>query len=325
MNQIIKRIAAGSLLLCMAGVCLTGCSSTKEKLAKEEAYRTEGINAMDKGDYAAAMDAFNQALSEVKDIGSNEVDICLYKAAAQFAAGSYSGAIETYDTLLEYDKKNPDVYFLRGCVYLKNQESDKAVADFKQAVKYADDDGMYLQIYDALKGASQDDAAENFLSEATEKKPGHQAKNYTVKGRIYLLKEQYDKAEEQLKKAIEKGDATANLYLAQVYDATDRKEKADDCIRSYIEVYPESSVAYNEQGLSQMEAGQYTDAVAFFRKGLDADEVTDEQELRSNLIAALEYSGDYETAKTELESYLNDYPSDEAAAREYLFLNRDGE
>lgn len=317
-----KKILLAGMFLCISMWTVSGCAAKEERLEKEEAYRQIGINAMEDGDYDAAIEAFNNALDQARGLGSNEVDICYYKAAAQFAAGSLSGAIETYDALLEYDKKNADAWFLQGCVYLKSNESDKAKEDFDKAVKYAPDDEMYLQIYNSLSGAGFPEDGEIYLTEALETKPGKKARNYTVKGQIYLLKEDLPSAREQLEKAVEKGDVEANLYLAQVYKRQGEEEKAAECIDSYVETYPQSSVAYNQNGLKEMEQGNYEEALLLFEEGLKQQKVTNEQELRSNQIAAYEYSGDYESAKEAMASYVEDYPEDEAAAREYLFLGK---
>ena len=71
-----------------------------------------------------------------------------------------------------------------------------------------------------------------------------------------------------------------------------------------------------------MEEGNYEEAISEFLNGLELEQVIDEQELRSNLIAAYEYSGDFEKAKELMGEYVEDYPGDAAAAREYLFLGK---
>lgn len=304
---------------------VSGCGASKERLEKEEAYRKIGLNAMEKEDYNAAIESFNSALDQARSLGKNEVDICYYKAAAQFASGDLTGAIETYDALLEYDKKNADAWFLRGCVYLKNNDIQKAMEDFNNAKKYASDHEMYLHIYHSLVGAGLKEDAEEYLTEALEKKTGRTGRNYTVKGQIYLLKDDLPSAQEQLEKAVEKGDMEAELYLAQVYQRQGKQEEAAECIDAYVEKYPDSSVAYNQNGLKQMEQGNYQEALKFFQEGLQLQKVTNEQELRSNQIAAYEYLGDYETARKEMKRYLSDYPEDEKAAREYVFLGKNRE
>lgn len=308
----------------LSAVCLfmAGCTTKKERMEKEEAYRTIGIQAMESGDYTAAMEAFDNALEQAQGIGANEKDICYYKAAAQFAAGESGDAIDTYNALLESDDENSDAYFLRGSVYLKMNESAKAMEDYDKAIQYAEDDEIYLVIYNSLKGAGYEAEAKEYLEEALEKKAGKKARNYTVKGKIYLLKEMYPEAVEALTTAVEKDDVEANLYLAKAYEASGEDTKAEACIDAYIKVYPDSSVAYNQQGREKMQEGNYAEAISEFTQGLSLEQVTNEQELRSNLIAAYEYSGDFEKAKELMKAYVEDYPEDEAAAREYLFLGK---
>jgi len=318
----LKKYMLAGMLLSIGLLVLSGCSTSEERLEKEEAYRQIGINAMEEGDYGAAIEAFNNALEQARDLGPNEVDICYYKAASQFAAGSLTGAIETYDALLEYDKKNADAWFLRGCVYLKSNESNKAKEDFDNAVKYASDYEMYLHIYNSLSGAGFKEDGEEYLNQALDKRAGRTAKNYTVKGQIYLLKEDLTSAQEQLEKAVEKGDMEARLYLAQVYEMQGKDEEAAKCIDAYVEEYPQSSVAFNQKGLEQMEQGNYTEALELFQEGLSQQKVTNEQELRSNEIAAYEYAGEYEKADEAMERYLADYPDDKDAVREYYFLGK---
>ena len=44
------------------------------------------------------------------------------------------------------------------------------------------------------------------------------------------------------------------------------------------------------------------------------------REIWAGKIAALEYMGNFDSAKQEMEVYLESYPNDSAAQREYLFL-----
>lgn len=317
-----KAFCIGTMLFLWPCCLLAGCAFGKGRPEKEEAYRKIGINAMEAENYTAAIESFNNALEQAGGIGANEVDICYYKAAAQFAAGSLSDAVETYDTLLEYDKKNAEAYFLRGCVYLSEKESDLAQEDFQQAAGYASDHEIYLAIYNSLSGAGYEAQGREYLEQALEKKPGKKAGNYTVRGRIYFLEGNYDEAVENLKTAVEKGDVAANLYLAQTYEALGDSVSADACINAYIEVYPDSSVALNQLGRKAFAKGDYKEAIARFEEGLALEEVTNEQELRSNLIAAYEYSGDFERAAAYMKEYVADYPGDKAAAREYCFLEK---
>lgn len=322
MKQTYRWLKKGGIILCLTGaLLLTGCESKKERLEKEADYRQIGINAMEQGDYKKAIDAFNNALDQaLGKIGANEIDICFYKAAALYAAGDKKNAIGTYDALLDYDQENSNAYFLRGCVFLSDGDKKKADKDFKSAVEYSDDNEIYIAIYNSLESAGYKEEGVDYLKEALEKKSGKGAKNIAVKGRIYLLMEDSKNAEKQLIKAVEKGDSQSNLYLAEAYRKQGEEDKAQACIDAYIKENEDSSVAYNALGCEQMLAGDYTKALEYFKKGLGLKEISNEQELRSNLIAALEYAGDFEGAKIEMESYIADYPEDVNAQRERLFL-----
>ena len=82
---------------------------------------------MQSGDYEGAVAAFNSALSQcVGKITDTELDICYYKAAAQYAGGDIEGALATYQAMIDYDEENGNAYYLHGCLSLKQQDTDTA-------------------------------------------------------------------------------------------------------------------------------------------------------------------------------------------------------
>ena len=142
---------------------MTGC--TNERKENQTAYRQIGINAMENGDYAGAVDAFNSALGQcIGKITENELDICYYKAAAQYAGGDSAGAVDTYTAIIDYDKKAADAYYLRGCVYLKQGNTEGAVSDFDEAVKNNSSDyELYVNIYENLSAYDMTEKGEEYL------------------------------------------------------------------------------------------------------------------------------------------------------------------
>lgn len=125
-----KRI----LLALVAMVVISGCSASRENnLSHGESYLRENS-------YEQALDAFNKAIMEDESlqlayrgagiaslklerydkaeeyftrslresngiIGETELDLSYYLAYAQEKSGNYNGAVETYNNILEYDKK----------------------------------------------------------------------------------------------------------------------------------------------------------------------------------------------------------------------------
>ena len=78
--------------------------------------------------------------------------------------------------------------------------------------------------------------------------------------------------------------------------------------------------AYARVASWQMEQGDYDGALVTLESGIAQGEGESLKELLGNEIAVYEQKGDFETAKLKMESYLERYPDDEKAQREYIFL-----
>lgn len=99
-----KKFTYITALTLLSFTLMTGC--TNERKENQTAYRQIGINAMENGDYAGAVDAFNSALGQcIGKITENELDICYYKAAAQYAGGDSAGAVDTYTAIMIMTKR----------------------------------------------------------------------------------------------------------------------------------------------------------------------------------------------------------------------------
>ena len=309
-------MVAGAVLF---AALFTGC--TNERLEDELDFRKIGINSMQSGDYEGAVAAFNSALSQcVGKITDTELDICYYKAAAQYAGGDIEGALATYQAMIDYDEENGNAYYLHGCLSLKQQDTDTAKKDFANAVKYNPDDyELYVGIYENLAGNNMTEEGEEYLNKAFDIK-GNSAENLTWRGRFYYLLGQYDNAVKELEGAVKKDSAKANLYLAQVYEAEEDSANAEKYYQAYVDSGTADSVAMNVLAEIQMEKGNYEAALEDIRQGLAMDNVTNQQELLPNQIIAYEYSGDFSSAWDVVQQYVSLYPDDEAAQREYIFL-----
>lgn len=298
---------------------LTGCA--KEDAKKQESYKELGLTAMSEGDYEKAIESFNKALKLANgSVDNQEIDICYYKAAAQYQAGDFGGAVDTYTALMEYDEGDPMPIFLRGSIYANENQMEQALKDYKSAVKCDEEDyELYIQIFENLQELNHRDEGLEFLNLALEIE-GNKAENYMQRGRIYLILEQYDAATKALNKAIDKNLDEAKVYLAQVYLAQDEDDKAEATLEEYIKNDTVTSDALNIIGCMKMEQGDYEAALKYFKQGLGLDKVADKKSLMKNEIAALEHTGEFDTASEKLEEYLKEYPTDEEAIREKEFL-----
>jgi len=303
----------------IVSISLCGCSNKEQE--NQDAYRKIGINNMAEGDYEKAIKSFQKALdTSLGEIETEEIDICYYKAAAQFANGDYEDAIETYTSLIKYDKKNPNAYFLRGSVYLNMDKTKKALGDYEKAVEVDSRNyEMYEEIYQNLINSNQEKEAKQYLEHALDIE-AKEAADYAERGHIYYLLEDYDSAKQNLDKAIDQNDKTALLYLAEVYNAMGQTEQAQALLENYVQDNAGDSEALNSLGMMQFNNQDYENALKYFQLGLKVEGAVNKQELLKNEIVAYEYMGDFESAKEKMKSYTKEYPNDESALREYTFL-----
>lgn len=314
-----KKLTYITALTMLSLTLITGC--TNERRENQTAYRQIGINAMESGDYAGAVDAFNSALGQcIGKITENELDICYYKAAAQYASSDSEGAVATYTAIIDYDKKAADAYYLRGCVYLKQGNTESAVSDFDAAVQYNSDDyELYVNIYENLLAYDMTEKGEEYLNKAFDIK-GNSAEDYAWRGRIYYYLGQYDNAMTELNSALDKESVIANLYIAQVYEAQGDSENAEVYYQNYVNSGAADSEAMNSLGEIEMAKGNYSGALTYLQQGIAMENVTNRRELMQNLIICYEYTFDFNSAWNVVQEYVQAYPDDASAQREYIFL-----
>lgn len=321
-GEIFQKKCGILLAIMMLGVLnLAGCANNQEALENQKAYRQVGINHMNEGNYEKAVEAFQKALDQSQAVISDmELDICYYKATAQYNNGDIKGALTTCDALIDYDSKDAKAYFIRGCVYLKEGDSENARKDYASALELSGDNyALYLSVYENLSGAGFESEAEELVTKALDLK-GDSAEDHRERGHIYLIREEYDNARKELDMAIKEGDTKALLYLAQVYEAQGDEKKAKSLYESYLKQDDSDTNTMIALGEMQLEAGKYQEALELFQQALKADDKENEQNLRRNEIICYENLLDFANAKEKMASYVKDYPEDEEAQRENTFL-----
>lgn len=298
---------------------MAGCGSDKEEA--KATYRQMGIEYMEQGDYAAAIEAFEAALSQsVGTIGADELDITYYKAAAQYASGDAEAAMATYNAIIDFEKEAYEAYYLRGCLYCKQDNAEAAKADFASAVKYQGNDyELYINIYENLLTLGETEEANAYLSKALSIK-GEAVSNHEYRGQIYYLLGEYDSAITELKAALEAGSTYANLYLAKTYDDMGDATSAEGYLTTYIAAAPADAVALNELGEIMLGKEMYAEAVRYFEQGLACEVIPNRGALMHNLVVAYEFNGNFDKAWELVQEYVTLFPEDEEAQREYIFL-----
>ncbi len=279
-----KKLVWISLCLFLT-LFLGGCNLTSASKEKEIDYRDQGIALMEAEKYEEAAKMFQLALDQsVGFVTDLDVDICYYKAAALFAAGDNDGAIEVYNKIIKYDSDEWEAQYLIGTVYLAQGDEDTALEYFDIAIDKNDDDyELYIQIYEQLADTDAD-TAQTYLDAAL-KIGGSNKSAVRNQGYIYYLMGDTDTALSLLQQAAEDSDEKAILYLAQI----------------------------------EIDLGDYETALSWITQGISMDG-TYMQQFYYAQIVAYEYLGDYDTAKSLMETYLDSYPNDSTAVRENTYL-----
>ena len=340
--------ATGYLIGLLITITLTGCAGGTEYLSEADTliengsyaealesletaeskgenirliHRSRGIADMGLSDYRAAVEEFTAALSANKGyVQQLDVDISYYLAVAQYRLGDVQGANDTYSAIIALFPKEADAYYLRGRTYLALQDNDNAKSDFDKAVKLSPDDpDLYIQIYEALADAGLTSDGERYLKSAMEL---NKKLSSFQKGRLYYCMGDYERAKENLENAVtNEKDPQATLYLGRTYEAMGDMNYAASLYRSYLENDPGNAQVMNQLGMCLMALNDYQAALEAFNGGIEIGDPAMDQSLRFNQIAAYEYLGDFNRAKTLMDDYLKDYPTDENAVRENRFLS----
>ena len=272
----------------MAGICilsLSGCGKSQEVEDQQLALREQGMQQALEGDYEAAIASYDEAL-QLADMraGSLELDIAAYKASAEYHAGDIQKAIETCSAILDL-KESAEIYLTRGLMYREAGNVQAANADFS--------------------------AAAGLTSK----------KDLVMQGRLSYYMEDYANAKTYLENASKAGNSEAVYWEAELYWQMGNTDYAITLYQSYLEgESPEHQSAYARVASWQIKQKDYDGALATLQKGISKGEDGSLKELLGNEIAVYEQKGDFETAKLKMESYLEQYPEDEAAQREYVFL-----
>lgn len=275
----------GLALIGLCSLLLAGCGKSKETTEQQMALRSQGMEQALSGDYEEAVASYDQALQLANmQVGSLELDIAAYKASALYHQGKTQEAIDMCSAILDL-KKSAEIYLTRGLLYRDMDDQEAANEDFAAAMELT----------------SQ--------------------KDQVMLGRLSYYMEDYSKAKEYLEAAADAGNQEAIYWQAELYWQMGNEDYAVTLYQSYLtQEDPQHQSAYAKVAAFQMKQGDYDAALSTLEAGIALGDDGSLQELLADEIAVYEQKGDFETAKLKAESYLESYPNDEAAAREYEFL-----
>lgn len=281
-------------------------------------YRGAGICSFLTADYEKAEDYLVRGLQESKGIvGDAEMDMSYYLAETYMCLGKMDEALEVYTNIINY-KDETDARIYRGTIYAKQGDIDSAKKDFEKAV--AGNKGSistYYHIYNALKGL--DDSADQYLKKGLECNGDTKEDKY-MKGCLYMAAGDYDNAIKSLAESKNEGFGKASFAIGEVNEAKGDLQAAVSCYNDYIKVSNPSVAEYVQIINCQINAGEYESAKSNCESAIANAGESGKRALRFEEIVVLEKMGDFGSAKEKMNQFLVDYPDDEKAQHENVFL-----
>lgn len=339
-----KRILAS--LICGALMALTACSPSSEAAASsikavesgdyegavsiadgaiaegadKMSYRAKGIGLMGQGMYEEAVKTFEMALACSNGIiDAADLDISHYLAVAEFLSGDAAAALSTVDAITALRAKDDGAYFLKGKIELAMGDKAGALADFDRTLELDDDNyDRYVGIYEELHAKGYDADAAAYLEKAMT--AGNRLSDYN-KGILEYYLGAYTDARGDLENARKSGSGqNLILYLGRTYEALGDPSYAVTLYEEYIRENPSAGAIYEELATCRIKQGDYEGALSTIEAGLNAGGGEGRQGMLFDRAVAYEMLYDFETAAKCMEEYLTEYPDDEVAKRENIFL-----
>lgn len=316
-RRFLSTVSIFALIITCSVTTLTGCG---DKTDYKELYRQEGIEKLEKGNYKGAIDSFLSALSQGHGfIKTIDYDINYYLGYTYYLSGDYKSAIETYDAILDLKPKETDGYYFRALAKLKTGDLTGAQEDFLVVTSSdAKNYDLCIDVYFCMIDAGYEKEAAEYLQGVLD---NAKSMNDYDKGRICYYLGNYSDARVYLEKAKDMSDPDTILMLGKTYEAISDFSYAASLYNTYLTEKGNSAAVYNQLGVCRMKMGDYQAAIAAFESGINLCNEEWEQELLYNEAITYEYMLDFETAYLKMSQYVEKYPKDEAAQREYVFLS----
>lgn len=314
-----------------AGMAAIGALEYDNALASFEAARAagederlicrgEGLAYMGKTMYAEAAQALEKSLSYSNGrVISLDYDVNYYLATAYYKQGKLQKAIDVYSAIVALKPDEADAWYLRGVIYTEQGKLDQAKEDFDKTIQLSSTNyDRLIDIYGVLAENGYKETGQEYLQAAMD----NGTKNMTnyEKGRICYYLEDYENARTYLEKARDDSGYEAVLFLGRTYETLGDNNYAISVYNNFLESDGPNPQVLNQLGLCRMQTGDYEGALNAFQSAMNIEENGMMQVLKMNEIIAYERLEQYKKAAVLMESYLQTYPDDEEAKREYIFL-----
>lgn len=307
--------------------CKNFASAIKDNDDQPEYFISYGTALLQLHRYGEARSSFERALAASGDNAENSKRSCRGLGIAEYYGKDFDEAEKHLNQAIGYsglEELNLDCYLYLGALNDSTGDTEQAYEAYQKVLEL---DGSQLSAvvgkYKAEIALGYEDEAEGTLEAGLELVP-ESAEDRYMYAKLQFYNEDYDGAEEELKKAIESYDE-AYIFLGeiQVY-----KNQYDDAI-TYFEEYAEKTgntnnlTVCNMLGKCYIEKRQYKDAAKWVDKAAEIDASDNElQSVRYNQVIVYEKLKKIKKAYDLAREYAQIYPNDDRFATELEYLRR---
>lgn len=282
--------------------------------------RGKGLTYIGMAEYEEAIVYLEEALGySNQNIEEVDYDINYYLGLAYYKSGMLEDAYNTYSAVIAMRPKEEEAYYLRGVVLLAQGNNEEAMVDLEQSISLSGNNcDRIIDVFCSLTDAGQTQSATELLELSLEQ--DEKDMSTYEKGRVYYYLQQYDEARVALEEVKDSYGSDAVYFLGKTYEELEEYNYAISVYLNYLVENADDAAIYNQLGLCQLKMGEYQSALDAFESAQEIEGSGIMQSLLYNEIICYEYLGDFNKALVLMKSYLEAYPDDAAALKEYEFL-----
>ena len=228
----------------------------------------------------------------------------------------YDKAISEFTEAIRLNPKYAEAYSKRGAAYANKGDYDIAMSDYNEAIRLKPN---YAEAYSdrgiMYAGKGNYDKALSDLNKAIRLNPKY-ARAYYHRGYVYSIKGDHNKAISDCNEAIRlKPDDTAYGYRGYVYSIKGDHNKAISDYTEAIRLNPNLAKTYARRGLAYYNKGDYDNAISDYSEAIRLNP----NDARAYFNRGLAYviKKDYDSAISDFDEVLRLNPNDEKA-----YINR---
>lgn len=292
---------------------------TMIKENNKQAFRGRGITYYCMQMYNEAINEFDLALS-YKELPELDLDILSYKGNSLELSMRLEEALDVYASMIESNKKEANLYRIRGDLYRKLNRYEESLLDYNKALELKESDfNLYFGKYAVLKELSKEAEALETLSKAAELPVYTESDQFDL-AKVHFYQGNIDTAKLELNSLIEKGFSEGCFFIGEIYISEGNYEAALNAYQRYIEDGNTLSLTLCNQILTCcLMSKDFVKAKEYLEKVKQMDDGSMTRQIMRNEIIYLENTGDFTGAIKIMEKYLEVY-EDEEAYNDYIFL-----